>query len=114
MGRIFIGILIGFILGVGGAIHYLSSGNGNLQLMTSPQVRQLEEQVKQGNVQIEQLTKKLEAAASAMEKTAATFSALEQRVEALQSPSESAPIKPHAEEPPSAAPVQPTDPPSPS
>jgi GNAT superfamily N-acetyltransferase len=48
--RIFIGLLLGFILGVAGAIHVLSSGRGNLQIMTSPQVHQLEEQVKQGDL----------------------------------------------------------------
>lgn len=114
MVRILIGLLLGFIVGVGGTIQYLSSGHGNLQLMTSPQVHQLETQVKQGNEQIEQLTKKLEAAAKAMEETAAKFSALEQRVEALHSSSDPSPTKPQAEEPPSTAPVQPLEPPSPS
>src|SRR5262249_42912687 len=102
------------MLGVAGTIQYLSSGSGHLQLMTTPQVRQLETQVKQGTEQIEQLTKKLEAAADAMEKPAAKFSALEHRVEALHPSSESSPTKPLAEEPPSAAPTQPTAPPSPS
>ena len=114
MVRIFIGLLLGFILGVGGTIQYLSSGHGNLQLMTTPQVHQLEAQVKQGNEQIEQLTKKLEAAANAMEETAAKFSALEHRVEALRPPSDPSTTKPPAEEPPSTAPIQPVEPPSPS
>jgi transcription initiation factor TFIID subunit TAF12 len=115
--RIFIGLLIGFILGVAGAIQFLSSGR-HLQIMTSPQVQQLEEQVKQGNQQIEQLTKKLEAAAEVMEKTAAKFSALESRVETLHPSSTHQPepstTKPLAEEPPSTSPPQPIAPPSPS
>jgi len=106
--RIFIGLLIGFMIGVGGTIQYLSSGTGNVQLMTSPQVHHLEEQVKQGNAQIEQLTKKLEAAAEAMEKTTARFMALEHRFDALRSsPTAEAPNAPATTDPPAAQPDEP-------
>jgi outer membrane murein-binding lipoprotein Lpp len=121
--RIFIGLLIGFMIGVGGTIHYLSSGKGNVQLMTSPQVHQLEEQIKQGNAQVDQLTKKLEAAAEAMERTAAKFTALEHRIEALR-PSSAAEAPPSSatpdssatkpEEPTSGSTPQPAESPSPS
>jgi hypothetical protein len=121
--RIFIGLLIGFMVGVGGTIQYLSSGSGNIQLMTSPQVHQLEEQVKQGNAQIEQLTRKLEAAAEVMDKTAAKFTALEHRIETLR-PSSNAEALPSStlpdssvtkpEEPASGSTNQPAESPSPS
>jgi hypothetical protein len=123
--RIFIGLLIGFIVGVWGTIHYLSSGQGNLQLMTSPQVLQLEAQVKQSNQQIEQLTKKLETAADAMEKTAAKFSDMERQVETPHPSSATegshSPTSPDATvtppssaNPSSGAPNQPAEAPSPS
>ena len=125
MVRIFIGLLLGFILGVAGAIHVLSSGRGNLQIMTSPQVHQLEEQVKQSNQQIEQLTKKLESAAGAMEKTAARFTTLEHNCETMRptSPAEapqssptpdSSATKPSSGEPSGGSVTQPAESPSPS
>ena len=122
MVRMLIGLLVGFMLGVGGTIHYLSSGSGNLQLMTSPQVHQLEEQVKQSNQQIEQLTKKLETAAETMEKTAAKFGVLEHQVDTLHPSAEGSPSStPEAPDMPSSppnpssgSPNHPAEPPSPS
>ena len=70
--------------------------------MTSPQIHQLEEQVKQSNQQIEQLTKKLETAAEAMEKTAARFGELEHKVAQRCQPA-SGPEGPHSSPPGSAA-----------
>ncbi len=108
MVRIFIGLLIGLIVGALGTIHYLSSGKGNVQLMTSPQIHQLEEQVKLSNQQIEQLTKKLEDAAAAMEKTVAKFGELEHQVE--QHHSSSAPEGSHSATPEAPDPPAPANP----
>ena len=123
MVRILIGLLLGFILGVGGALHYLSSEGGNVQIMTTPQVHQLEAEVKQANQKIEGLAKKLEESASIMEKAAARFTVLEHQFEILRpsSPPEGsslAPVpsttKPMAEEPSSGTVPPPTESPSPS
>jgi uncharacterized membrane-anchored protein YhcB (DUF1043 family) len=122
--RIFIGLLIGLIVGALGTIQYLSSGQGNVQLMTSPQIHQLEERVKQSNQQIEQLTKKLETAADAMEKTAARFGEIERKVETLHpssasegspsSPPEAADTHPSPANPSSGSPPPSAEAPSPS
>lgn len=103
--RIFIGLLLGIIIGAIATAYFFSTGGGDYFVASSPRVRHLEEALNRADQQQERLAKKLEDAAAVIEKISTKFTDLEQRFQTLQpslakpTGAESAP-KPSAEESP--------------
>jgi len=90
--------LIGVFAGVVGTVYFFTHGGADYFVFSSPKVRHLEEQVQLADQQQEKLAKKLEAATAVIEKMTNQFTALEQRFQALNIPSE----QPKVEAPPTA------------
>jgi hypothetical protein len=85
--RVFIGLLLGIIIGAVATTYFFSTGGGDYFVVASPRVRHLEEELSRAGQQQERLTKKLEDAAAVIEKMSAKFTDLEHRVQTLQLPS---------------------------
>ena len=82
--RVFIGLLLGIIIGATATTYFFSTGGGDYFVGSSPRVRHLEEELSRAGQQQDRLTKKLEDAATVIEKMSTKFTDLEQRVQTLQ------------------------------
>jgi len=82
--RVFIGLLLGIIIGATATTYFFSTGGGDYFVVSSPRVRHLEEELSRAGQQQERLTRKLEDAAAVIEKMSTKFTDLEQRVQTLQ------------------------------
>ena len=78
-----VGLLLGFILGVGGTVFMVTSGAGNYIVAANPRVQELEEKIREVVGQREFATRRLEEVARLTERMAARFEDLESRFTAL-------------------------------
>jgi hypothetical protein len=84
MARFFIGLLLGLLLGIGGASAFLiTAGGGDYLVSSSPRVRELEASLKNSDQDREWLRKRLGEATDATARLESRFVALSERLESL-------------------------------
>jgi hypothetical protein len=84
MSRFFIGLLLGLLLGIGGASAFLiTAGGGDYLVSSSPRVRELEASLKNSDQDREWLRKRLGEATDATARLESRFVALSERFDSL-------------------------------
>lgn len=81
--KVMVGFLLGFILGVAGAVFMVTSGAGNYIIAANPRVQELEGKLRELEDQRTFMARRLEDVAGRSEQMARRFEELVERFEAL-------------------------------
>lgn len=81
--KVLVGFLLGFILGVAGAVFMVTSGAGNYIIAANPRVQELESKIRELEDQRSFMARRLEDVAGRSEQMARRFEELVTRFEAV-------------------------------